>query len=249
MTVDETLDNVTRIIGSTLRQFVLNTSTFLLPYALSTYVWFLDMSVRFKKQSCITMKAVVQSFKSESILFYKYGNAYAPVLSNYSQGQCSSAWLYTIDTSTFYNSSIHTKGSVQNLPILGASLCYLLGDSKAIPISDLSEWIADQKVHSNTDDVPLQVLVSAWSYCTARTMYYNFENYVLLVTDLEGEEKAYKLETGESIPIPTIETSEVIGDERVEQESDNQEHQGYQEVVDDQNDQETKETINEKDDL
>jgi len=210
MTVEEILDNITNTLLTIVKYVVTNTPIILLPYALTTYAFLLDAGTRIKKQSYISMNALVRSFKSETILFYRYGNAYVPVLSNMSQSQGTFSWLYSTESSTFYNSSLLTKTTLHNLPMLGANLCYIVKGSDSdttISIGDLSEWIADQKVASNSADVPLQVLVSTWSYHTTNTMYYNFNNYILVVTDLEGNETAYNLETGSSVPIPTIQTT------------------------------------------
>jgi len=211
MSIETILDKITysllSSLQSTLQYISSNTPKVLFPYALSAYVFLLDITTRVKKQSYLTLKAVVQSFQSESIYFYKYGTAYAPVLSTTSNIQGSSAWMYSIDTSTFYDLSSYDTHSNNHLPILGASLCYLLEDSStAIPIGDLSEWIQDQRFSSTLPSVPYQVLVSAWSYCTIKTMYYNYTNYVLVVTDLEGNETAYNLDTGDTIPVPTIDS-------------------------------------------
>jgi len=212
MPIEEMLDNITHTFLNIVKYVVSNTSKLLIPYTLSTYAFLLDTGIRIKKQSYITMKAVLQSFQSEMILFYSYGNAYVPVLSNSSKSHGSFSWLYSAETSTFYNSSFDTKHpSLHNLPMLGAGLCYILEQSdSATSIGDLSEWIADQKVHSNSADVPLQVLVSAWSYYTAKTMYYNYKNYILIITDMEGNETAYNLETGATVCIPTIQTANSI---------------------------------------
>jgi len=211
MSLDSALDNVTKIMLSFVKWTVTDLPIYLVPFFMNSYVTLMNMYKIVRKQSTLTLKAVLHSFQNEYIHYYQFNSTYIPVVSNTTQMKFlenSSPWLYSVSKSTFYNLDGLELDEHAHLPILGAVLSYVkttLSDTEEDPeveeiiVDDLSEWIQDQNVYSLNIPVPFQVLVCAWSYCKNQTLMYGYKNYTLTVMDLNGDEKVYNLETGEEL--------------------------------------------------
>jgi hypothetical protein len=184
---------------------------------MNSYVTLMNIYTLVRKQSTVTLKAVLNSFQFEYIHYYQFNSTYVPVLTNTTQInflENSSPWLYSVNKSTFYNLDELDSEQHKHLPMLGAVLSRLNLNSSETEeveeevIGDLSEWIQDQVVYTSNAMVPLQVLVCAWSYCKNQTLMYGYKNYTLTVMDLNGDEKVYDLETEEEI-VQTTEQNDV----------------------------------------
>jgi len=165
-----------------------------------------SVSALVAKQSTLTYTAIVESFEEKILYFFKYGSIYIPMVFPVSTKPLilgDVAWAYYNDHSTFYCIEEPTD-IVQHLSYIGASLeCIDLTTNTQVFIKDMSEWIQDQYIQGPVEKLPLQVLVSAWGYCSKTPLNHTYEGYVLTLMDLEGNEIQIDLESGAPIHAPT----------------------------------------------
>jgi hypothetical protein len=161
-----------------------------------------------KRQARLTATAVLKSFETESIYFLLCGSHYIPfriVSSDFPFLRDNVPWTYSIETSTFYESTLSDTTLSTRLPYIGASL-----RRGSTTLGDMSEWIQDQVVYATKgSSVPLQVLVAAWALSNSILFDYTYNDYILTVMDIEGDELEYNVGSGERVEVTTDELEEV----------------------------------------
>ena len=258
MAIDDLLDSGMQYLKNLVDWTVYKLPVLLLPHALYLTNVALEICNVVKNQTCITARAIVRSFKNETLYFFDYNGLYIPVLStNKHILKGEYRWFYSAKDSTFYTIESAENDSIYQLDMLGASVCRSINSTEAVSVGDLSEWIQDQKVFSTSGTVPYQILVSAWAYSTNRTVQYNYENYVFICMDLEGNEKAYNLQTGDELEtIPTLcndDSNDSDEEEEDEEEEDEEEEEEEEEdtgsstnVAEETTEEETDEVVQEE---
>jgi hypothetical protein len=177
------------------------------PAALSFLVWVLETWKIILRQLQKTVHAIIDSFYNERIVFYEDNEVYYPSIEKEYGGRTfmtgCAEWKYIIATNTFIKMGNTTRVSEHSIDFLGAAL---LRDGEHV--GDLSEWILDQKILSDSSYVPFQVIVGAWAYCNHIELHYNYPDYTVTIMTMEGDEKVIDLKTGEEIV-------EEVGDARL----------------------------------
>ena len=177
------------------------------PLALSFLVWGMDTWGAMVQQMNRSMLAVIDSFRDETIVFYKYDGIYYPSVEKKNTTRkfmfAYTKWIYDIHTKTFIKAGLVNDFNTYCIPLIGASLTrnvrIYTDEPRTQSIGDLSEWVLDQKIYSTDDTIPLQVLVGAWAYCKHIMLHYNYPGYELTVMTMDGDEKVYDLETEEEL--------------------------------------------------
>lgn len=188
------------------------------PIALSVLVWIMESWTSLLRQTTRIIHAIHDSFKNDTIVFYQQSNIYYPsvekehALRKFMIGDAK--WVYHVAEKLFVN--LDTSGGEftnHSIPFLGASVSRTEDDSTHF-LGDLSEWILDQNVWSNSEDVPFQVIVAAWAYCHGISLHYNYPGHTFTVMTMDGDEKTFDLQTGQELmeelrlpPSPTDENS------------------------------------------
>lgn len=174
-----------------------------LPASMAAYVYAMELWGRFVVQWNRTFSAIIDSFHTEVIYFYEENDNYYPYpsvlrdtyhifLKNYD-------WSYDVHEKQFIHNAIDEHSvSKYRIPYLGASLTYQ--DPEFVELSqgantvgDLSEWISEQTILGESNNVPLQVIVSAWAYCNHIPLIFGWKGYVLTVMNEDGDEVSYSL--------------------------------------------------------
>lgn len=190
-----------------------------LPASMAAYVYAMELWGRFVVQFNRTLTAVIDSFHTEVIFFYEENGKYYPYpavlrdtdhifLKNYD-------WSYNVHEKQFLHNSIDEHAlSKYRIPYLGASLTYEDPDFVELSqgsrtIGDLSEWIAEQTILGESNNVPLQVLVAAWAYCNRIPLIFGWKGYVLTVMNEDGDEISFSLSEFEDEPIANSSSTSV----------------------------------------
>jgi hypothetical protein len=194
MAIDYSIDT---LINGVVHFFLVSVPTFLIPHALSFYLFCMNFIKFVISQTFRTIKAIIESFMDVTIGFYKNSeNTYTPVpFITKNVYNIDPEWLYDISVNSFYHIPSANFKESKNIPFIGASLNFGGHDT----IGDMSEWLMDQKIYSNTISLPLQILVSAWRYSFDGVLMTNFENYHLHVITEEGDDIVYDLNCGKEI--------------------------------------------------
>lgn len=193
-----------------------------LPASMAAYVYAMELWRRFVAQFNRTLTACIHSFCHETIFFLEDDHlTYFPVLSyGVSADEQRSMitgyyeWSYDVSKQQFIHKGSETHRAFR-LPYLGASLrcscsVFGLGSTDMIEAGDLSEWIAEQTVVASTNQVPLQVLVYAWAYCTKHNITLGCKWHELTVMNEDGDEVSYSLsEFDEDEPVETSSSTSV----------------------------------------
>ena len=188
-----------------------------LPASMAAYVYAMELWGKCVVQMNRTVTAIVDSFYPEIILFYEDNNNHYPIVtvrrdkSHVLTGH--HIWTYDIAKQRFYDELCVEPRSFR-LPYLGASLTYTFpniedGSTRTISIGDLSEWIADQTIVSESKDLPLQVLVTAWAYSQRISLAFGYKGYVLTVMTEDGDEVSYSLSEFEDASPPSSSSTSV----------------------------------------
>jgi hypothetical protein len=188
------------------------------PLTLSFLVWVMESWASLLRQTTRIIQAIQDSFKNDTIIFYQESNIYYPsvekehALRKFMIGDAK--WVYRVAENLFVN--LDTSGGefrTHSIPFLGASVSRTVDHSTHF-LGDLSEWILDQTVWSNSEDVPFQVIVAAWAYCHRISLHYNYPGHTFTVMTMDGDEKMFDLQSGQELmeelrlpPSPTDETS------------------------------------------
>jgi hypothetical protein len=198
MSTEDLLDKMTQYFIGTIHWAVYKLPVSLMPYLLHTYTVLNTLYTNGSKQAFLTARACVESFENDNIIFYKYNSLYIPFISKRLEHvllEGEYTWLYSVANVAFYNMNMIETDKTYHLPMLGASVSCMLNETDAVLVGDMSEWIQEQKIYNITDDIPFQVLVSAWAYVTKNKIQYDYKNYIITVMDLEGNEQSYCLQT------------------------------------------------------
>ena len=171
------------------------------PIALSFLVWVLEKWNIILRQIQKTVHAIIDSFYNDRIIFYEHDDIYYPSVEKEYGGRkfmtgCAE-WKYMVATNTFIKGGDTADYSEHSIDLIGAAL-----SRRGQYIGDLSEWILDQKVLSDSSVVPFQVIVGAWAYCNHITLEYNYPGHTITIMTMEGDEKVYDLQSGEEIVEP-----------------------------------------------
>jgi hypothetical protein len=200
--VDGQLDGVCDFFTAMATKLITNFG----PMALAFLVWVLEKWKVILRQIERTVRAIIDSFYNERIVFYEDDEIYYPsVEKEHGSGQMfmtgCAEWQYMIKTNTFIKYGDREEFSEHSIDLIGASL-----SRGRQHIGDLSEWILDQKVLSDSSYVPFQVIVGAWAYCNHIELYYNYPGHTLTIMTMDGDEKTFDLQTGEEIVEETYES-------------------------------------------
>jgi hypothetical protein len=172
-----------------------------LPASMAAYVYAMELWRQFVTQFNRTVTAILDSFHPEIIIFYEDEQHHYPIATvrrdkhHVLTGHHS--WTYDISNQTFHDEFCVEPRSLR-IPYLGASLSYTFpnpddGVERSISIGDLSDWIADQTIRADTNELPIQVLVTAWAYTRRIPLMIGYKGYVLTVMTEDGDEVSYSL--------------------------------------------------------
>lgn len=186
-----------------------------LPYCLAAYVYAFECWGKFVAQMNRSMSALMDSVHPEILVFYEDGQNHYPIATvrrdkhHVLTGHHS--WTYDLAKQTFYDEICVGTRSLR-IPYLGASLSYTFpnpedGAERTILIGDLSDWIADQTIRADTNEVPFQVLVTAWAYAQRIPLMIGYKGYVLTVMTEDGDEVSYSLSEFEDETHPSSSSS------------------------------------------
>ncbi len=187
------------------------------PLALSVFVWIMETWTVFLRQTTRIVHAILESFKSDVIIFYHQGDIFYPsvekenTLHKFMVGDAK--WSYNVTKQRFTN--LDTSGdefAEHSIAFLGASVSRIVDDSTHF-LGDMSEWILDQTVWSDSEDVPFQVLVGAWAYCHKVSLHYNYPGHTFTVMTLDGDEHTFDLQTSQEMQLPPSPTDEISDEE------------------------------------
>ncbi len=191
------------------------------PLTLSFLVWVMEWWGATIRQTIRIIQAIQDSFKNDTIIFYHESNIYYPsvekehALRKFMIGDAK--WIYRVAEKRFIN--LDTNGDEftnHSIPFLGASVSRTVDNSVHF-LGDLSEWILDQTVWSNSEDVPIQIIVAAWAYSHGVSLHYNYPGYTFTVMTMDGDEKMFDLQSGqelmEELRLPSSPTDETSGEE------------------------------------
>lgn len=186
-----------------------------LPAAMAAYVYAMELWSKCVVQINRTLTAILDSFHNEIIYFYEDANHYFPVVTvcrskpNLISGQ--TVWAYDIHTRQFIHNEIE-EPRLHRIPYLGASLTYTypgFATRRDETIGDLSDWMADQTILSSTNELPFQVLVSAWAFCNQIPIPFDWNGFHLTVMNEEGDEISYFLSELDDISINTSSSTSI----------------------------------------
>jgi hypothetical protein len=160
---------------------------------MNIYVTLIDISSKVFTQSKKTAGAILQSFETTKLYFLN--DSIIPLTSHeLFQFDEVAYWYFDTATTTFVYSNA-TPVESKHLPYISATL-----NDSGIAVGNLSEWIETVHCKSPPDIVlPLKVLVVTWAYCNLQTLNYSLEKYTLAVFTDQGEEKTFKVLTGEEV--------------------------------------------------
>lgn len=171
-----------------------------LPASLATFVCAMELWAGFVYQFNRTVTAMIDSFHNERIYFYDDGALYYPiVITNRNRQRLftgNHSWTYDVQKKQFIHEDYDGVTRTHRIPYLGASLLYTIpdvGTCRQVQVGDLSEWIGEQTIQSSTNELPLQVLVSAWAYCQQLSIVVGYKGYQLTVMNEDGDEVSYSL--------------------------------------------------------
>jgi hypothetical protein len=148
-------------MDNTIDVYLKKSILYIAPYFLSLYVYLYDLFVILYNQSCITTKAVKDSFNTDTphLGFFKIENTYIPAVLNISTSlNIEPEWTFDFKTKTFTHCEIGQHNKQSRLPYIGASIIH---NNDSI---DLSEWINDVKLYAADNTIPLQLLAATWYY-------------------------------------------------------------------------------------
>lgn len=171
-----------------------------IPASLAAFVYAMELWAGFVYQFNRTVTAMIDSFHNERIYFYEDGTQYYPiVITNRNRQRLftgNHSWTYDVQKKQFIHEDYDGMTRTHRIPYLGASLLYTIpsvGTRRTIQVGDLSEWIGEQTIRSSTNELPLQVFVSAWAYCQQLSIVVGYKGYQLTVMNEDGDEVSYSL--------------------------------------------------------
>lgn len=201
MPSNQSIDDQVGVLGDLFSSIATNIVALFGPLALSIFVWIMETWTAVLRQTTRSIQAVVESFKSDVIVFYQENDMFYPsvekehTLRKFMIGDAK--WNYHVATKRFVNLGVaDDECSEHSIGFLGASVSRIVDDSSHF-LGDLSEWILDQTVWSNSEDVPFQVLVGAWAYCHGVSLHYNYPGHTFTVMTMDGDEQTFDLQTGQ----------------------------------------------------
>ena len=188
-----------------------------LPASMAAYVYAMELWGRFIVQFNRTFTALVDSFRVQVIYFYEENTTFYPyptvLHATYNLFLQSYEWSYDIQEKEFIHNTIHDKDLQKyHIPYLGASLTYqnpelIESSQETMIVGDLSDWISEQTILGESNNVPLQVLVYAWAYCNRIPLIFGLKGYVLTVMNEDGEEISYSLSEFEDTSVVSSSSS------------------------------------------
>lgn len=171
------------------------------PLALSILVWITERWAAAIRQATRTIHAILESFKQDIIVFYQHNEMFYPsvekehTLRKLMIGDAK--WIYHVTTKRFVNLGLADDECLEHsIGFLGASVSRVVDDSSHF-LGDMSEWILDQTIWSDSEDIPFQVLVGAWAYCHGVSLHYNYPGHIVTVMTMDGDEQIFDLQTGQ----------------------------------------------------
>jgi hypothetical protein len=196
--IDTQFDFIIKWIVQTSKQFGL----FCVPYIMAAYLYGIDCWQHVCNQINRTVLATYHSFFQDEIYMYEDQLIHYPIIRTsktaYNLIYGNLAWIYVPYEHAFYNARISSV-SKHKLSYIAASVSQLgmhADDTvTSIPLGDMSEWIGDQTIWSDSEHIPFQVLLLAWAYQNKIRIAVNFPNYHITVMDMEGNETTFDVAT------------------------------------------------------
>lgn len=200
MSIDQTFDALEAAIANMyqqtlffIRQRILKPS---IPLFLSLQVSFLFCQEAMIRQSKRTINAILNSFATEHIVQIVNQEIHPIVYTSYKphNSHDDMIWDQNGDTQIFTHQNSDHFSRKRSIPFIGAALHHTTkGD-----IAELSEWLMDQN-QIGTDLPPLRILVNTFLQYETGHFLHNFKDYFLTVTDDEGNDQVFNLETEEAV--------------------------------------------------
>ncbi len=221
MSSNSSIDNhfhylIKLIIGCS-KQFGL----FCLPYIMASYLYGIECWHAFCNQLSRTIQAIYQSFFQDELYMYEDQSMHYPVIrtskTSYNLIYGNLAWIYVPSEQAFYNTRAPTL-SKHHSSYIGASVTQLVVDNQdsvtSVPLGDMTEWLGDQLIWSDSDQVPFQVLLLAWAYHMKISIAVNFPSYHITVMNMEGNEITIDVATEQPIE-PSSRSSSVASETNI----------------------------------
>lgn len=210
--INSQIDYITDWVIKISKQFGL----FCLPYLMAAYLYGIEYWHAFCNQSTRTIQAFYQSFFQDEIYMYEDQSIHYPVIrtskTNYNLMYGNLAWIYVPSEQAFYNARVETL-SKHHSSFIGASVTQMVLDNQdsvtSVPLGDMTEWLGEQLIWSDSDQIPFQVLLLAWAYQMKLSIAVNFPSYHITVMDMEGNESTIDVATEQPIEPSSRSTSSV----------------------------------------